>query len=58
VLLCAKATVQQNNEIEAIAVRSGIFELTARLSSMTRGINRILHLFRPNTHLKLNEAGT
>jgi hypothetical protein len=35
-----------------------MFELIARLSSMTRGINRILHLFRRNTHLKLNEAGT
>jgi hypothetical protein len=58
VLLCAKATVQQNNEIQAIAVRSGMFELIARLSSMARGINRILHLFRPNNHLKLNEAGT
>jgi hypothetical protein len=58
VFLCAKATVQQNNEMEAIAVRNGMFELIARLSSMTRGTNRILHLFRPNTHLKLNNAGT
>jgi hypothetical protein len=39
--------VQQNNEIEAVAARGfGIFVLIARLSLMTRGINRILHLFR------------
>jgi hypothetical protein len=58
VWLSAKTTVQQNNEIEAIAVKSGMFELIARLSSMTRGITRILHLSSPTTHLKLNEAGT
>src|SRR6202521_5735131 len=52
VLLCARATVQQNNEIAAIAVRRAMFELIARLSSMTGGINRILPLFRRNTHLK------
>jgi hypothetical protein len=59
VLPCPKAATQQKNEKEAIALkRCGFFELIGRLSLMTRGINRILHLFRSITHLKLNEAGT
>ena len=48
-LLCAKATVQQNNEIEAVTVSNcGMFEL----------LNRILRLVRSVTHVKLNDAGT
>jgi hypothetical protein len=59
VLLSLKATVQQNNEIEAVAVRRcGMFELIVRLSLMTRGINRILHLFRTITRVNLDDAGT
>ena len=58
-LLSAKAAVQQNSEIEAVAVRScGMFELIVRLSLMTRGVNRILHLFRSITRVKLDDAGT
>jgi hypothetical protein len=58
VMLCAKATVQQNNETEAVALKScGMFEPVARLCLMTREINRILHLFRSITHAKLNDAG-
>jgi hypothetical protein len=58
-LLSAKAAVQQNNEIEAVAARScGIFLLIARLTLMTRGINRILHLFRSVYRVKLDDAGT
>src|SRR4030088_1616970 len=41
------------------SVRScGMFELIVRLSLMTRGINRILHLFRTITRVNLDDAGT
>jgi hypothetical protein len=57
VLLSARATAQQKDEIEAIAVRScGMFEMIGRLSLMTRGITRILHLFRSITRVKLDDA--
>jgi hypothetical protein len=59
VLPCPKAAAQPKNEIEAIAVRScGIFEMIGRLSLMTRGTNRILHLYRSITRAKLDDAGT
>jgi hypothetical protein len=35
-----------------------MFELIVRLSLMTRGINRILHLFRTITRVNLDDAGT
>jgi hypothetical protein len=58
-LPCPKAAAQQNNETYAAADRSrGIFELIARLSLTTRGTNRILHLFRSITRVKLDDAGT
>ena len=58
-LLSAKATAQQNNEIEAVAARSrGMFDLIARLSLMTRAMNRILHLYRSTTRAKLDDVGT